>query len=76
MCCGRGIRLSFLTPDGSPIAMLSAPMLTAAVQTRREPGADVRAFLERIGMFFRARAAGSFAHDFGWLWPELGLRRR
>ncbi len=35
-CCERGIRLSFLTPGGKPIAMLSSPMLTATVQTRRE----------------------------------------
>jgi CRISPR-associated protein Cas1 len=35
-CCERGIRLSFLTPGGKPFAMLSSPMLTATVLTRRE----------------------------------------
>lgn len=35
-CCERGIHLSFLTPGGRPIAMLSSPMLTATVLTRRE----------------------------------------
>jgi CRISPR-associated protein Cas1 len=35
-CCERGIRLAFLTPSGKPFAMLSSPMLTATVQTRRE----------------------------------------
>jgi CRISP-associated protein Cas1 len=35
-CCERGIRLSFLTRGGKPFAMLSSPMLTATVLTRRE----------------------------------------
>lgn len=35
-CCERGIRLSFLTSGGRPFAMLSSPMLTATVVTRRE----------------------------------------
>jgi CRISPR-associated protein Cas1 len=35
-CCERGIRLSFLTRGGRPFAMLSSPMLTATVITRRE----------------------------------------
>jgi hypothetical protein len=35
-CCERGIRLSFLTRAGKPYAMLSSPMLTATVLTRRE----------------------------------------
>lgn len=35
-CCERGIRLSFLTSGGRPFAMLSSPMLTATVLTRRE----------------------------------------
>jgi CRISPR-associated protein Cas1 len=34
--CERGIRLSFLTRSGKPYAMLSSPMLTATVITRRE----------------------------------------
>jgi CRISPR-associated protein Cas1 len=35
-CCERGIRLAFLTRGGKPFAMLSSPMLTATVLTRRE----------------------------------------
>lgn len=35
-CCERGIRLSFLNRSGKPYAMLSSPMLTATVITRRE----------------------------------------
>src|SRR5579875_853800 len=35
-CCERGIRISFLTRSGKPYAMLSSPMLTATVITRRE----------------------------------------
>lgn len=34
--CQRGIRLSFLTNGGKPYAMLSSPMLTATVLSRRE----------------------------------------
>jgi len=35
-CCERGIKVSFLTSTGRPMAMLSSPMLTATVATRRE----------------------------------------
>lgn len=35
-CCEPGIRVSFLTRSGKPYAMLSSPMLTATVITRRE----------------------------------------
>jgi CRISPR-associated protein Cas1 len=34
--CHRGIRMSFLTGGGKPYAMLSSPMLTATVVSRRE----------------------------------------
>jgi CRISPR-associated protein Cas1 len=34
--CAHGIRLSFLTHGGKPYAMLSSPMLTATVMSRRE----------------------------------------
>jgi len=34
--CQRGIRLSFLTNGGKPYAMLSSPMLTATVISRRQ----------------------------------------
>jgi CRISPR-associated protein Cas1 len=46
-CCERGIRLSFLTPGGRPFAMLSSPMLTATVLTRRE---QLAAYGDRRGL--------------------------
>lgn len=48
-CCERGIRLSFLTPGGRPFAMLSSPMLTATVLTRRE---QMAAYGDRRGLEF------------------------
>lgn len=44
-CCERGIPISFLTAGGRPFAMLTSPMLTATVATRRQQMAaygDVR----------------------------------
>lgn len=35
-CCERGIRIAILSRTGRPVAMLSSPMLTATVVTRRE----------------------------------------
>lgn len=35
-CCELGIRVSFLSSSGRPFAMLSSPMLTATVMTRRD----------------------------------------
>ena len=35
-CCERGIRICFLGRNGEPFALLSSPMLTATVATRRE----------------------------------------
>ena len=46
-CCERGIRLSLLTPSGRPYAMLSSPMLTATVLTRRE---QMAAYGDRRGL--------------------------
>ena len=46
-CCERGIRISFLTPGGRPYAMLSSPMLTATVLTRRE---QMAAYGDRRGL--------------------------
>lgn len=46
-CCERGIHLSFLTPGGRPFAMLSSPMLTATVLTRRE---QMAAYADRRGL--------------------------
>jgi CRISPR-associated protein Cas1 len=34
--CERGIRVSFVEPSGRPYAMLSSPVLTATVESRRE----------------------------------------
>lgn len=34
--CKRGIRMSFLTSNGTPIALLASPLLTAVVDQRRE----------------------------------------
>lgn len=47
--CERGIRIGFLTSSGKPFALLTSPMLTATVETRRaqfasyhnERGADL-----------------------------------
>ncbi len=33
--CTRGVRLAFLTSSGKPTALLTSPMLTATVETRR-----------------------------------------
>lgn len=51
-CCERGIRICFLSSGGQPFAMLSSPMLTATVQTRRE---QMAAYGDRRGVEF-ARA--------------------
>jgi CRISPR-associated protein Cas1 len=51
-CCERGIRICFLSSGGQPFAMLSSPMLTATVQTRRQ---QMMAYGDRRGMEF-ARA--------------------
>ena len=47
--CERGIRISYLTSSGKPFALVTSPMLTATVETRRaqlaasnnERGADI-----------------------------------
>jgi CRISPR associated protein, Cas1 family len=46
-CCERGIRLSFLTRSGKPYAMLSSPMLTATVITRRKQINRIQRFARR-----------------------------
>lgn len=46
-CCRRGIRITFLTPSGKPYAMLSSPMLTATVVTRRK---QLAAYQDRRGL--------------------------
>jgi len=51
-CCHRGIRMTFLAPTGKPYAMLTSPLLTATVITRR---AQLEAYHDRRGLEF-ARA--------------------
>ncbi|MCW5891124.1 MAG: CRISPR-associated endonuclease Cas1 [bacterium] len=46
-CCERGIRLAFLSSAGRPIAMVSSPMLTATVITRR---AQMAAYTDDRGL--------------------------
>lgn len=50
--CERGVRISFLDSRGQPYAMLTSPMLTATVQSRRE---QLLAFHDQRGLSF-ARA--------------------
>ncbi|HXG53733.1 MAG TPA: CRISPR-associated endonuclease Cas1 [candidate division Zixibacteria bacterium] len=47
--CVRGVRLSFLDSTGKPYAMVTSPMLTATVQTRRE---QILALTDRRGLEF------------------------
>lgn len=47
--CERGIRLNFLTRNGKPYAMLSSPMLSATVLSRRE---QIIAFTDKRGLEF------------------------
>lgn len=47
--CERGIRLSFVEPSGRPYAMLTSPILTATVESRRE---QLLAFNDARGLEF------------------------
>lgn len=47
--CTRGIRLNFLSYSGKPYAMLSSPMLSATVASRRE---QIMAFNDKRGLEF------------------------
>lgn len=47
--CSRGIRISMLTSSGKPYALLTSPMLTATVETRR---AQFAAFHDERGAEF------------------------
>lgn len=47
--CKRGIRLSFLSSNGRPYAMISSPLLTATVISRRE---QILAFNDSRGLEF------------------------
>lgn len=60
-CCERGIRVSFLASNGKPFAMLSSPMLTATVQTRRE---QMAAYGDERGVgFARAVVRGKLSNQ-------------
>lgn len=60
-CCERGIRVSFLSSNGRPYAMLSSPMLTATVVTRRE---QMAACADRRGVeFARAVVRGKLTNQ-------------
>lgn len=47
--CAQGIRLSFLSGGGRPYAMVTSPMLTATVLSRRE---QILAFSDARGLAF------------------------
>src|SRR5581483_9182488 len=47
--CARGIRLSFVEASGRPYAMLSSPVLTATVESRRE---QLLAYNDQRGLEF------------------------
>lgn len=47
--CQRGIRLSFINRSGQPYALISSPMLTATIISRRE---QIRAFEDKRGLEF------------------------
>jgi CRISPR-associated protein Cas1 len=47
--CERGIRLTFVEPSGRPYAMLSSPVLTATVESRRQ---QLMAFHDARGLEF------------------------
>jgi len=44
--CGRGIRLGFLSSNGQPVALVTSPLLTATVETRR---AQLAAYENELG---------------------------
>lgn len=59
--CERGIRLTFLASSGRPYAMLTSPLLTATVITRRE---QILAFSDQRGArFCRAVVEGKIKNQ-------------
>ena len=63
--CERGIPITFVTSTGRPFAMLSSPMLTATVQTRRR---QLAAFGESLGAeYCRLVVAGKLRNQAGFL---------
>jgi CRISP-associated protein Cas1 len=60
-CCERGMRICFLSSGGQPFAMLSSPMLTATVHTRRE---QMAAYGDSRGLeFARAIVVGKLRNQ-------------
>ncbi len=60
-CCERGIHVSVLGAGGRPVAMLSSPMLTATVLTRRE---QMAAYGDRRGLdLARAMVRGKLGNQ-------------
>ncbi len=58
--CERGIRTVFLESTGTPYAMLSSPMLTATVKTRREQMAAIE---DRRGLQFARSVVAGKLHN-------------
>lgn len=59
--CERGIRVNFLTGSGRPYAMVSSPMLSATVASRRE---QIMAFTDSRGLeFSRAIVRGKIKNQ-------------
>ena len=59
--CTRGVRLSLLDSTGKPYGLITSPMLTATVQTRRE---QILAYADERGVSFaRAVVAGKLKNQ-------------
>lgn len=59
--CGRGIRVARVTSGGKPFALITSPMLTATVETRRQQMAAY--FTDRGAEFCRWIVAGKLRNQ-------------
>ena len=59
--CGRGIRVACVTSGGKPFALITSPMLTATVETRRQQMAAY--FTDRGAEFCRWIVAGKLRNQ-------------
>jgi len=59
--CSRGIRVACMSSSGKPIALITSPMLTATVETRRQQMAGY--FTERGATFCRWIVAGKLRNQ-------------
>src|SRR5580700_193717 len=59
--CSRGIRVACISSSGKPIALITSPMLTATVETRRQQMAGY--FTERGASFCRWIVAGKLRNQ-------------